>query len=180
MFAVDLLGFGWSDKPLVEYSRYDLWPRQLSTFIKEVIQPWPATLLALLPLHQAEFASSPAREAVIVCAVANTARPPACVCLSSILPFCGLSCAYNCNSCQCVSAMQVIGEPAVVAGNSLGGYASLATAVRYPDAVKGVVLLNAAGRFEEVKAEAQTQVEATLPNNKAGQEAKEALREVRL
>jgi pimeloyl-ACP methyl ester carboxylesterase len=76
--------------------------------------------------------------------------------------------------------MQVIGEPAVVAGNSLGGYASLATAVRYPDAVKGVVLLNAAGRFEEVKAEAQAQVEATLPNTEAGQEAKAALREVRL
>ena len=68
----------------------------------------------------------------------------------------------------------------MVAGNSLGGYASLATAVRYPDAVKGVVLLNAAGRFEEVKAEAQAQVEATLPNTEAGKEAKEALREVRL
>ena len=36
VFAVDLLGFGWSDKPLVEYSKYDLWPRQLSTFINEV------------------------------------------------------------------------------------------------------------------------------------------------
>ena len=73
---------------------------------------------------------------------------------------------------------QVIGEPAVVAGNSLGGYASLATAVRYPEAVKGVVLLNAAGRFEEVKAEVQAQVEAVLPSTEAGQGAKEALREV--
>ena len=73
---------------------------------------------------------------------------------------------------------QIIGEPAVVAGNSLGGYASLATAVRYPEAVKGVVLLNAAGRFEEVKAEAQAQVEAALPSTEAGQGAKEALREV--
>lgn len=36
VFAIDLLGFGWSDKPLVEYSRYDLWPRQVSTFINEV------------------------------------------------------------------------------------------------------------------------------------------------
>ena len=73
---------------------------------------------------------------------------------------------------------QVIGEPAVVAGNSLGGYASLATAVRYPEVVKGVVLLNAAGRFEEVKAEAQAQVEAALPSTEAGQGAKEALRAV--
>ena len=72
----------------------------------------------------------------------------------------------------------MIGEPAVVAGNSLGGYASLATAVKYPEAVKGVVLLNAAGRFEEVKAEAQAQVEAALPDNPVGQEAKGALREV--
>ena len=66
----------------------------------------------------------------------------------------------------------------MVAGNSLGGYASLATAVKYPEAVKGVVLLNAAGRFEEVKAEAQAQVEAALPDNPVGQEAKGALREV--
>lgn len=66
----------------------------------------------------------------------------------------------------------------MVAGNSLGGYASLATAVRYPETVKGVVLLNAAGRFEEVKAEAQAQVEAALPSTEAGQGAKEALREV--
>ena len=65
----------------------------------------------------------------------------------------------------------------MVAGNSLGGYASLATAVKFPDAVKGV-LLNAAGRFEEVKAEAQAQVEAALPNSSIGQEAKGALREV--
>lgn len=74
---------------------------------------------------------------------------------------------------------QVIGEPAVVAGNSLGGYASLATAVKYPDTVKGVVLLNAAGRFEEVKAEAQAQVKAALPNSGIGQVADSALREVR-
>ena len=66
----------------------------------------------------------------------------------------------------------------MVAGNSLGGYASLATAVQYPETVKGVVLLNAAGRFEEVKAEAQAQVEAALPDSPIGQEAKGALREV--
>lgn len=92
--------------------------------------------------------------------------------------------AYEPSSQECMrltppTHAQVIGEPAVVAGNSLGGYASLATAVRYPETVKGVVLLNAAGRFEEVKAEAQAQVEAALPSTEAGQGAKEALREVR-
>ena len=39
VFAIDLLGFGWSDKPLVEYSKYDLWPRQLSMFINEASSP---------------------------------------------------------------------------------------------------------------------------------------------
>ena len=36
VFAVDLLGFGWSDKPLVEYSKYEVWPEQLAAFVKEV------------------------------------------------------------------------------------------------------------------------------------------------
>jgi pimeloyl-ACP methyl ester carboxylesterase len=44
---------------------------------------------------------------------------------------------------------QVIGRSTVVAGNSLGGYACLALAATYPDAVKGVILLNSAGPFEE-------------------------------
>lgn len=37
------------------------------------------------------------------------------------------------------------GEPVFIAGNSLGGFASLATAAAYPDLIKGLALLNAAG-----------------------------------
>lgn len=46
---------------------------------------------------------------------------------------------------------EVVGgdERVVLVGNSLGGYNALATAARQPDLVRGVVLLNAAGRFEE-------------------------------
>lgn len=36
VYAIDLLGFGWSDKPLVEYSKYEVWPEQLAAFVKEV------------------------------------------------------------------------------------------------------------------------------------------------
>ncbi len=41
----------------------------------------------------------------------------------------------------------VIGQPAILAGNSLGGYAALSTAVYYPDSVAGLILLNSAGPF---------------------------------
>lgn len=44
---------------------------------------------------------------------------------------------------------EVIGQPAVLAGNSLGGYASLCTAAQCPDVAAGVVLLNSAGPFSE-------------------------------
>ncbi|KAK9844137.1 hypothetical protein WJX81_005602 [Elliptochloris bilobata] len=91
VFAPCLLGFGWSDKPLVEYNGYDIWPRQLASFIKEVV-----------------------------------------------------------------------GEPAVLVGNSLGGYGAMATAARYPDLVRGVVLVNAAGKFEDVKAAVVAPLEAAL------------------
>jgi pimeloyl-ACP methyl ester carboxylesterase len=42
-----------------------------------------------------------------------------------------------------------IGRPVVLAGNSLGGYASLCLAADHPTAVAGVVLLNSAGPFQE-------------------------------
>lgn len=42
-----------------------------------------------------------------------------------------------------------MGGPAVLVGNSLGGYNALATAAASPALVSGLVLLNAAGRFEE-------------------------------
>lgn len=75
VWAIDLLGFGRSAKPEMQYSG-DLWRDQLYDFITEVIQ-----------------------------------------------------------------------APAVVAGNSLGGYACLCVAAQRSDAVQGLVLINSAGPF---------------------------------
>ncbi|GFH07571.1 AB hydrolase-1 domain-containing protein [Haematococcus lacustris] len=74
-----LLGFGWSQKALVDYTNGKQWIRQISSFIEEV----------------------------------------------------------------------VASGPVVLAGNSLGGYASLAAAVARPDLVRGVAMLNGAGPFDE-------------------------------
>jgi pimeloyl-ACP methyl ester carboxylesterase len=41
----------------------------------------------------------------------------------------------------------VIGQPAVLAGNSLGGYASLCVAAQRPESAVGLILLNCAGPF---------------------------------
>ncbi|BAZ49013.1 alpha/beta hydrolase fold protein [Nostoc sp. NIES-4103] len=79
VFAIDLLGFGRSAKPKLQYSG-DLWRDQLHDFISEVI-----------------------------------------------------------------------GQKAVVAGNSLGGYACLSVASQHPDSVAGVVLLNSAGPFSDTQ-----------------------------
>jgi len=43
----------------------------------------------------------------------------------------------------------VIGQPVVLAGNSLGGYAALCVAAQCPEAAAGLVLLNCAGPFTE-------------------------------
>lgn len=75
VWAIDLLGFGRSAKPNIEYSG-DLWRDQLHDFITEVI-----------------------------------------------------------------------GQPTVLAGNSLGGYASLCVAAQRPASAAGVILLNSAGPF---------------------------------
>ena len=77
VFAIDLLGFGRSAKPNLEYSG-DLWRDQLHDFISEVI-----------------------------------------------------------------------GQPTVLAGNSLGGYTCLCVAAQRSDAAAGVVLLNSAGPFSQ-------------------------------
>ncbi|PMB45684.1 alpha/beta hydrolase [Fischerella thermalis CCMEE 5201] len=92
VWAIDLLGFGRSAKPKLEYSG-DLWRDQLYDFITEVI-----------------------------------------------------------------------GQKAVLVGNSLGGYASLCVAAQRSDAVAGLVLLNSAGPFNENEHTAepealQTQIE---------------------
>jgi len=89
VYALDVLGFGWSDKAIVHYDGYDIWSDQIADFIKEVVQP---------------------------------------------------GCSKNGSSGA---------EKAILVGNSLGGYNSLSTAAAHPHLVKGVVLLNAAGRFED-------------------------------
>lgn len=45
----------------------------------------------------------------------------------------------------------VIGEPVVLAGNSLGGYSALCVASQRPSAALGLVLLNSAGPFTDTK-----------------------------
>jgi len=44
---------------------------------------------------------------------------------------------------------EVIGQPVVLAGNSLGGYACLCVAAQRPDSAAGLVLLNSAGPFSD-------------------------------
>ena len=75
VYALDLLGFGWSDKALIEYDAM-VWTDQVTDFIKEVVK-----------------------------------------------------------------------EPTVVVGNSLGGFTALSVAVGLPEKVTGVALLNSAGQF---------------------------------
>lgn len=88
VWAIDLLGFGRSAKPNLQYSG-DLWRDQLHQFITEVIK-----------------------------------------------------------------------RPAVLAGNSLGGYAALSVTSQHPESAVGLVLINSAGPFTELNAPATTQ---TLP-----------------
>eukprot|EP01039_Chlorochromonas_danica_P006465 gene6463-7129_t len=38
VFAIDLLGFGWSDKPILDYTA-DIWRDQILDFIREVVHP---------------------------------------------------------------------------------------------------------------------------------------------
>lgn len=38
VFAVDLLGFGWSDKAITSYDDYSIWQRQLSTFVRDIVR----------------------------------------------------------------------------------------------------------------------------------------------
>ena len=77
VYAIDLLGFGRSQKPAWQYSGY-LWRDQLHDFITEQVK-----------------------------------------------------------------------RPAVIAGNSLGGYSALCVAADYPQSVAGVILLNSAGPFTD-------------------------------
>lgn len=46
---------------------------------------------------------------------------------------------------------EVIGQPTVLAGNSLGGYASLCVAAQRPESAAGLVLINSAGPFTDIQ-----------------------------
>ncbi|MCU0534779.1 MAG: alpha/beta fold hydrolase [Hydrococcus sp. Prado102] len=90
VWAIDLLGFGRSAKPNLQYSG-DLWRDQLNDFIAEVIR-----------------------------------------------------------------------EPVILAGNSLGGYASLCVAAQHPTSVAGVILLNSAGPFSDTQPDQKPNLLQTL------------------
>ncbi|XP_049383019.1 pheophytinase, chloroplastic-like [Solanum stenotomum] len=75
VYALDLLGFGWSEKPLIDYDAL-IWRDQVVDFLNEIVK-----------------------------------------------------------------------QPAVLVGNSLGGFTTLLAAAALPDQVRGVSLLNSAGRF---------------------------------
>ena len=46
---------------------------------------------------------------------------------------------------------EVIGQPAILAGNSLGGYVALSVASQMPTAAAGLILLNSAGPFTDTE-----------------------------
>ncbi|HEY9596260.1 MAG TPA: alpha/beta fold hydrolase [Cyanophyceae cyanobacterium] len=50
---------------------------------------------------------------------------------------------------------EVIGQPVVLAGNSLGGYSALCVAAQRPTSAVGLVLLNSAGPFTDTKVPTQ-------------------------
>ncbi|KAK9948581.1 hypothetical protein M0R45_004150 [Rubus argutus] len=90
VYAIDLLGFGWSEKALVEYDAM-VWKDQVVDFLKEIVQ-----------------------------------------------------------------------EPTVLVGNSLGGFTALVAAVGLPEQVVGVALLNSAGQFGNANSEPEKSDEETV------------------
>ena len=52
---------------------------------------------------------------------------------------------------------QVIGQPTLLAGNSLGGYACLSVAATYPQSTAGLILLNSAGPFSDTTVESESE-----------------------
>lgn len=48
---------------------------------------------------------------------------------------------------------EVIGQPVILAGNSLGGYAALCVAAQRPSSAAGLVLLNSAGPFSDTQSQ---------------------------
>ena len=60
---------------------------------------------------------------------------------------------------------EIIGEATVLAGNSLGGYASLCVAAEYHDSVAGLILLNSAGPFTDTEAKKKVNPSQKLVGN---------------
>ncbi|KAL6993559.1 hypothetical protein U1Q18_011673 [Sarracenia purpurea var. burkii] len=90
VYAVDLLGFGWSDKAVIDYDAL-VWRDQVVDFLKEIVK-----------------------------------------------------------------------EPAVLVGNSLGGFTALVTASEFPEQVVGVALLNSAGQFGNANAKTNESEDTVL------------------
>ncbi|GKD71192.1 pheophytinase, chloroplastic, partial [Tanacetum coccineum] len=87
VYAVDLLGFGWSEKALVDYDAL-VWRDQVADFLKEIVK-----------------------------------------------------------------------EPTILVGNSLGGFTALVAAEAMPEQVVGIALLNSAGQFGSPEDDATTETE---------------------
>ncbi|XP_015950979.1 pheophytinase, chloroplastic [Arachis duranensis] len=90
VYALDLLGFGWSDKALIEYDAM-VWRDQVVDFVKEIVK-----------------------------------------------------------------------EPSVLVGNSLGGFTALVSAAALQELVSGVVLLNSAGQFGDGNKQSESSKETPL------------------
>lgn len=90
VYAVDLIGFGWSEKALIEYDAL-VWRDQVADFLKEIVK-----------------------------------------------------------------------EPTILVGNSLGGFTALVAAEASPERVVGVALLNSAGQFGDVDNTAAVSEESVL------------------
>ncbi|MEW5306452.1 MAG: hypothetical protein WDW36_008915 [Sanguina aurantia] len=95
VFSVDLLGFGFSEKALVDYTNGEVWVQQLSAFIDQVASPASPS-----DVESAEG-----------------------------------------------SGVSAHGPQVVLVGNSLGGFASLATGAEHPEQIRAVALVNGAGPF---------------------------------
>lgn len=57
---------------------------------------------------------------------------------------------------------KVIGQSVVLAGNSLGGYASLCVGANHPNLTRGVILLNSAGPFSDPEQDGKSEKSLTL------------------
>ncbi|XP_039142823.1 pheophytinase, chloroplastic isoform X1 [Dioscorea cayenensis subsp. rotundata] len=106
VYALDLLGFGWSDKAVIEYDAI-VWRDQVSDFMKEIVR-----------------------------------------------------------------------EPAILVGNSLGGFTALFTAAELEQQVLGLVLLNSAGQFGSPSAQNTNTEEQSIINKFIINPVKEVLQRI--